>query len=200
MSRSSFSAISATRRPHEFGSKSLLVALSLFGLLSLLPLHLLKRHGALAHHWFECVSVIALGSAAAAAAVRRTDGVPEKQELLDVPEEGGWSPELPPPAAVLAPDFGRKRDESQPSRLDAAREAGLALAHIRIRHQLRDPVHHARMIARDLEAVAGSPDGLERVRSLRAHIDEIARAVDERLPAFSRVVAPTLPVSQEELS
>ncbi len=200
MSRSSFPAISATRRTHEFGSKSLLVALSLFGLLSLLPLHLLEQHGAVAHHWLECASVIVLGSATAAAAVRRTDRTPKKHELLDIPSEGWWSPALTPPGPVLVPDFSGTRDDTQSSRLAVARQAGLVFAQIRIRHQLREPVHHARMIATYLEAAAGSPDGLERVRSLRAHIDEIARAVDERLPAFSRDVAPAGTISQEEVS
>lgn len=200
MSPSSFPVISATRRSHEFGSKSVFVALSLFGLLSLLPLHLLERHGAVAHHWFECVSVIALGSAAAAAVVRRADGVPQNQELVDIPGEGGWSPELTPPAPVLVPDFGDTRDDPQSSRLAIARQAGHALAQIRIRHRLREPVHHARMIARDLEGVAGLPDGPERVRSLRAHLDEIARTVGETLPAFSPDDVRIAPMSQEEVS
>ena len=184
MTSMSLPFIPARRAPRDLGLTVWLFGLSLAAFASLLPLRLLEQRGAVGVHWIHCMGIVALTALAAAIAVHiRRRSPRQKQEAVDVPEGGGWCPEPPAgnTAVLLKPDLVTELEDLDQSRLlirvAAERETGVALGRLRVQHQLRDPLHHARMIVRDLEAMGGPPNRLERVRSLRLHIDEISRAV-----------------------
>lgn len=158
MTSTTLPLMTAPRAPRDLGLTVWLFGLSLAAFASLLPLHLLEQSGAVGLHWIHCIVIVALTALTAATALGYRNQTPRrKQEII-----------------TARRDTDRSRLISG---VAAARQSAIALAHLRIQHQLRDPLHHARMIVRDLEAVGGPPDSLEYVRSLRAHIDEISRTV-----------------------
>jgi hypothetical protein len=184
MTSSAFPWTPARRATCDLGSTVWLFALSLGASASLLPLRLLEQRGAVEPHWIYCTGIVALTALMATIAIRtRRQSRRQKHEPVDIPEGGGWFPDLAPRDAAVLPklDVVSALEVPNQSRVlawfAAERQTGVALARLRVQHQLRDPLHHARMIVSDLEAIGGPPDRLEQVRSLRAHIDEISRTV-----------------------
>lgn len=191
MTSSAFPLTALPRAAREFGSFAGWFALALLVFASVLPLRLTEQHGSTAPHWIHCATLVAL--AAFAAIVIRVSGRSSwrKEEPVDVPEGGGWSP-----------DLDEKRNPSKiPEWVAAERKTGAAMEQLRVQHRLRDPLHHARMIVRDLETVGGPPDRLALVRSLRAHLDEISVVGGHDVRAsFAARLAVVPPPSSEALS
>ena len=183
MTSSAFPLIPARHAALDLGSTAWLFGFSLVAFASLLPLRLLEQRGVVGIHWIHCTAIVALTALVAAIVIRARAYWPrQNQELVYALQRG--SPTLPAPetAVLPKPDVVTTREGSDQLTVIegiAAEHTGAALALLRVQHQLRDPLHHALMIVRDLETIGGSPDRLERVRSLRTHIDEISRTVGE---------------------
>lgn len=183
MTSSALPLIPARHAALDLGSTAWLFGLSLVAFASLLPLRLLEQRGVVGIHWIHCTAIVALTALVATIVILTRAHWPRRnQQLVYVLQRG--SPNRPAhDAAVLPkPDVVTPREGSDQATLIvavAAEHTGTALALLRIQHRLRDPLHHARMIVRDLETIGGPPDRLERIRSLRVHIDEISRNVGE---------------------
>ena len=184
MTSLAFAVVPTRRTAPELGSAEWFLALSLLAFASLPSLHLLQMHGTVAPHWIHCAAFVAVAGLMATIVIRsRRHSHKQKHHAVDVPRGGAWSPDLPAPDTAKPHIVAGIEDPDQPwvlTRLAAERQTGLTLGQLRVQHQLRDPVHHARMIVRDLESHNGAADELERVRSLRVHIDEIAHTIEGR--------------------
>jgi len=184
MTSSTFLPIPARPGALDLGSAAWLFGLSLAAFASLLPLRLLEQRGVVGIHWIHCAVIVALTTLVAAITIGILRQWPRhKPEPVYIPQGAEWPPSFTARSIVVQskPDAvtaGEDPDQSADmTRVATARATGVALGRLRIQHELRDPLHHARMIVRDLEAIGGPPDRLEYVRSLRLNIDEISSAV-----------------------
>ena len=174
MTSFAFPLTASPRAARELGSLAWWFALALLAFASVLPLGLIEHHGSAALHWVHCASLAAAVAALAAIVIRpRVRSAGAREESGDLPARESFI--LPKPEVLRSleePDQSTVMDW-----IAAERQTGAALAQLRFVHRLRDPLHHARMIARDLEAIGGTPDRLDLARSLRAHLDEISGVV-----------------------
>lgn len=184
MTSFAFPLTASPRAARELASIAWWFALALLAFASVLPLRLIEHHGSAALHWIHCAALVAALAALAAIVIRaRVRSSRAKEKSVDLPAGGGWSPDLHARESSILPkpEVLRALEEPDQSKLlawvAAERQTGATLAYLRVFHRLRDPLHHAGMIVRDLEAIGGPPDRVILVRSLRAHLDEISGAV-----------------------
>ena len=156
-----------------------------------------------ATHWSQRAgALIAMAAVLAGPTVIGSRGRAAPPAPFDIPEGGGWVPELPS-NGVAIPRLDEVAPLEEPVRsrviawANAQRLTSVVLTRLHIQRAVRDPLHHARMLVSDLEALGGTTHSVERIRSIRRHIDQIARAIalTER---GSLVVAPYGESAQEE--
>ena len=106
-------------------------------------------------------------------------------QLAHMRKGGGWIASLPAVDAELTPiteaisDLGPVLEQQVKEWVEAERRAGVALAFQRVESQTREPLNRAQSLVRDLEALHTDSDDMERIRSLRAEIDEVSAVVSD---------------------
>ena len=106
-------------------------------------------------------------------------------QLAHMRKGGGWIATLPAVDSELTPiteaisDLGPGLEQQVKEWVEAERRAGVALTLLRIENQTREPLHRAQSAVRDLEVLHAASDDLEKIRSLRAEIDEVSAVVSD---------------------
>ena len=142
---------------------------------------------AVALHLFHGLIVVAAMVAVTEVLVRRRLIRPLARmthQLAHMREGGGWIVDLPAVDPELTPiteaisNIGPDLEQQVREWVETERRAGVALAFLRVENQTREPLRRAQSLVRDLEAGHAS-DELERIRWLRAEIDEVSAIVSD---------------------